>query len=145
MKYSIDNNRLVSMIETINKMKSFCLEGEDKNNLNLLGSMLMAEFRNKNKDDALETGDTQNNRKYTIAPPDELRKICIDYDLFTCADVDQYDRFFDMNESGANFNMMASYAYACSDVVSYEYVRGILESTRDRYLEISQDSYELDN
>lgn len=143
MKYSIDNNKLVSMIETINKMKSFCLEGKDKDNLNLLSSMLMAEI--KNKDVSFGSEDTQSNRKYTIAPPDELRKVCIDYDLFTCADVNQYDRFFDMNESGANFNMMASYAYACSDVVSYEYVRGILESTRDRYLEISQDSYELDN
>lgn len=143
MKYSIDNNKLISMIETINKMKSFCLEGKDKDNLNLLSSMLMDEI--KNKDVALESGDTQSNRKYTIAPPDELRKACIDYELFTCADNDQYDRFFDMNESGADFDLLVSYAYACTDVFSYEYVRGILESTRDWYQEISQDSYELEN
>lgn len=143
MKYILENTRLLSMVETINKMKAFCLEGEDKDNLDFLSLMLMSKA--KGKDITLESLDTQKDQKYTIAPPDELRKICIDYDLFTCADVDQYDRFFDMNESGANFNMMASYAYACSDVVSYEYVRGILESTRDRYLEISQDSYELDN
>lgn len=143
MKYSIDNNRLVSMIETINKMQFFCIEGEDKTNLNLLGSMLMAEFRNK--DVALESGDTQSNRKYTIAPPDELRKVCIDNNLFTCADVDQYDRFFNMNESGADFDLIVSYAYACSDVVSYMYIRDIFESARNQYQEVNQDSYELDN
>lgn len=143
MKFSIDNNRLVSMIETINKMQSFCLEGEDKTNLNLLGSMLMAEFRNK--DVALESGDTQSNRKYTIAPPDELRKVCIDNNLFTCADVDQYDRFFNMNESGADFDLIVSYAYACSDVVSCMYIRDIFESARNQYQEVNQDSYELDN
>lgn len=143
MKYTLDNNKIVSMIETINKMKSFCLEGNDKDNLCILSSILMNEAKMKELDS--EKTDTHTNQKYTIAPPNELRKVCIDNDLFTCADISQYDRFFEMNESGADFEIMVSYAYACSDMVSYALVRDILQSAKDRYQEISQDSYELDN
>lgn len=77
--------------------------------------------------------DINSSSKYTIAPAEELRMLCIENDLFTCADNKQYERFFEMNEKGAELGLLASYAYACSDDISYSDVYDIFEKASKEY------------
>lgn len=82
-------------------------------------------------------------KKYTIAPPDKLREICINNQLFTCANNRRYETFFKMNESGTDFNIMVLYAYACSDITSIDIVKDILLESQNEYVQLSGtlDSY----
>lgn len=77
--------------------------------------------------------DISSSSKYTIAPAEELRMLCIENNLFTCADNKQYERFFEMNEKGAELGLLTSYAYACNDDISYSDVYDIFEKASKEY------------
>lgn len=78
-------------------------------------------------------GDINSSAKYTIAPAEELRMLCIENNLFTCADNKQYERFFEMNEKGAELGLLTSYAYACSDDILYSDIYNIFEKMSKEY------------
>lgn len=77
--------------------------------------------------------DVKSSGKYTIAPAEELRMLCIENNLFTCADNKQYERFFEMNENGADLRLLASYAFACSDDILYSDIYNIFEKMSKEY------------
>lgn len=56
----------------------------------------------------------------------ELRAICIKYDLFTCGDIDQYNKLFDMLNNGATLNEIAAVIWVCSRIESISAVVRLL-------------------
>ena len=84
--------------------------------------------------------DINSSSKYIIAPTEELRLLCIKNNLFTCADNGQYERFFVLNENSIDFSeftvdlgILASYAYECSEGISYYEVYNIFEKASKEY------------
>lgn len=123
MKNSFTDEQIISMLNILNSVKSHC-EEKDKQDLERLSNMI--------KENLSLSG-----KKYTIAPPDKLREVCINNQLFTCANNRRYETFFKMNESGTDFNIMVLYAYACSDIPSIDIVKDILREAQNEYVQLS--------
>lgn len=54
-------------------------------------------------------------KKYSITTPDELRRLCIKNNWFTCGSNRQYDKLFYANENGCPIEEIATIIWLCSD------------------------------
>lgn len=127
MFQNMNQSEMVSAIASLQKMQKYCLNNGDRENLEKVENALYAELKDRGANLSLSGG------KYTIAPTYLLRDVCMENNLFTCASNDQYERFFVMNQNKADFNLLVSYAYACSDITSIDIVRDILNDARTNY------------
>ena len=74
-------------------------------------------------------------KKYSITTPEELRRLCIRKNWFTCGTVEQYEKLFYANRRGCPIEEIATIIWLCSDEKCCR--RDILEelqATKDEYL-----------
>lgn len=68
-------------------------------------------------------------KKYSITTPDELRRLCIRKDWFTCGSNRQYEKLFKANEELAPIEEIATIIWLCSDDEAHSR-RDILEELK---------------
>lgn len=54
-------------------------------------------------------------KKYSVTTPEELRRLCIRNNWFTCGTNRQYDKLFHANENGCPMEEIATIIWLCSD------------------------------
>ena len=77
-------------------------------------------------------------KKYTVTTPEELRRLCIRKNWFTCGSNRQYEKLFHANESGCPLEEIATIIWLCSDEEQW-CRRDILEE-----LKMEQEEYLMD-
>ena len=144
--------QILSMMETVDKMKSYCINKEDYSNLEMLYKELkMESFYHEdilNKEQNIRQPHLLNipnkeQKAYSITQPYLLRKLCIDNSLFTSADNIMYEKFMSMNENNASFDWMVSFAYACSED-SLEHIESLFKQAKEDYQAFFEQQDEYD-
>ena len=73
-------------------------------------------------------------RKYSITTPEQLRKLCITKNWFTCGSYKQYEKLFQENELGASVEEITLIIWLCSDsTFTKDSIRADLETEWERY------------
>lgn len=54
-------------------------------------------------------------KKYSVTTPDELRRLCIKNNWFTCGTNRQYEKLFYENENDCSIEEIATIIWLCSD------------------------------
>lgn len=52
---------------------------------------------------------------YSVIPTDDLRRLCIKRNWFTCGTVEQYEKLFYANSHGCTMEEIATIIWICSD------------------------------
>ena len=72
--------------------------------------------------------------QYSVAPTEDLRRLCIRKDWFTCGTCEQYMKMFDLNKEQRPIEEVALAIWLCCKDVSREEVTKELESLHEDYL-----------